>query len=253
MEGSGTPVVLVHGFGEDSTIWDKQVKFLKDHCLVITPDIPGSGKSSILEGLSQAITLGDYAICIHALLLHEKIERCIILGHSMGGYITLAFEQLYPNMVSGFGFINSTVYPDTDEKKENRQRGIELMEKHGAYSFLKNTIPNLFSANFKEQHAEVVNELIEKARSFDTLACQQYYTAMMNRPDRSGALKNTKVPVFIIAGTEDVAAPIKDVLEQSSLPTVAFIHVLENVGHMAMLEATEKVNQYILDFISKVD
>lgn len=252
IEGFGKPVVLVHGFGEDSTIWDKQMAFLKDHCLIVAPDIPGSGKSSTLEGLTQAITLEDYAVCIHALLLHEKIESCIMLGHSMGGYITLAFEELYHNMLTGFGLIHSTAYADNEEKKLNRQRGIEMMEQYGAHSFLKKTIPNLFSANFKQQHPEVVEDWVEKAGSFSTLACQQYYTAMMNRPDRTETLKNSKVPVLFIAGTEDTAVPLSDMLQQSGLPSVAYIQVLENTGHMGMLEATQKVNEYILEFINQV-
>jgi pimeloyl-ACP methyl ester carboxylesterase len=252
IEGSGEPVVLLHGFGEDSNIWNRQIEFLKEHFLVIAPDIPGSGKSTMLEGLSQAITLGDYAVCIQALLLHEKKEECFIFGHSMGGYITLAFVELYPNLVKGFGLIHSTAYADNEEKKQNRQRGIEMMEEYGAAAFLKTTIPNLFSSNFKQLHPEVVEQLLNDGQQFSKEACQQYYTAMMNRPDRHLALKNSKVPVLFIAGTEDAAAPLKDMLEQSCLPTVSYIHVLDGVGHMGMLEVPEKVNQYLHEFVSQL-
>ncbi len=251
IEGTGEPIVLLHGFGEDSKIWNSQVEYLKEKYLVIIPDIPGSGKSTMLEGLSQAITLGDYAVCIQALLLHEKITECFMFGHSMGGYITLAFVELYPNLVKGFGLIHSTAFADNEEKKQNRQKGIEMMEQYGAASFLKNTIPNLFGSSFKEQHPEVVQQLIDDSAQFSTLACQQYYTAMMNRPDRQLALKNSKVPVLFVAGTEDVAAPLNDVLEQSKLPAISYIHVLDGVGHMGMLEAPEKISQYLDTFISQ--
>lgn len=252
MEGSGEPIVLLHGFGEDGSIWNNQVAHLRERYLVIVPDIPGSGDSSLLEGLSQAVTLGDYAVCIQALLLHEKITQCFVFGHSMGGYITLAFAELYPNLVKGFGLVHSTAYADNDEKKENRQRGIEAMEKYGAAAFLKNTIPNLFSSGFKKQHPEKVQELVDAGQRFTKEACQQYYTAMMNRPDRQPALKNSKVPVLLVAGTEDVAAPLQDVLEQASLPAVAYIQVLDGVGHMGMLEVPEKVNDYIDTFVQQV-
>lgn len=252
VEGTGEAVVLLHGFGEDSNIWNEQVTYLKDKYMVIVPDLPGSGKSSMLEGLSQAVTLGDYAVCIQALLLHEKIDECFIFGHSMGGYITLSFVELYPNFVKGFGLVHSTAYADTEEKKLNRQKAIEMMEVYGAHAFLKNTIPNLFSSSFKEQHPEVVQRLIDEAQQFSKEACQQYYTAMMNRPDRHLALKNSKVPVLFIAGTEDVAAPVNDVLEQSKLPAISYIHVLDGVGHMGMTEAPEKINQYLEEFVSQL-
>lgn len=251
VEGEGEPVLLVHGFGEDSNVWNNQVSHLSKKYQVIVPDIPGSGKSTMLEGLSQAVTLGDYAVCLQALLLHEKITECFIFGHSMGGYIMLAFVELYPNFVKGFGLVHSTAYADNEEKKENRQRGIEMMQEYGAGAFLKTTIPNLFGEAFKKSHPEVVQQLIADAEQFSTPACQQYYTAMMNRPDRQLALKNSKVPVLFIAGTEDVAAPINDVLQQSKLPAISYIHVLDGVGHMGMLEAPEKVNQFLDHFITQ--
>lgn len=252
VEGEGEAVVLLHGFGEDSSIWRNQVDYLKNKYKLIVPDIPGSGKSTMLEGLSQAITIGDYAVCIQALLRHEKIDECCIFGHSMGGYITLAFVELYPNLVKGFGLVHSTAFADSEEKKENRRRGIEMMEEYGAGAFLKNTIPNLFGAGFKKDHPEVVEQLIDEAKDFSTKACQQYYTAMMNRPDRHLALKNSKVPVLFIAGTEDQAAPLDDVLQQSGLPAISYIHVLDGVGHMGMLEAPDKLNNFLDEFISQL-
>lgn len=252
IEGEGEPVLLLHGFGEDSSIWNHQVDHLKQKFMLIIPDIPGSGKSTMLEGLSQAITIGDYAVCMQALLLHEKIAQCIVLGHSMGGYIALAFVELYPNLVKGFGLIHSTAYADNEEKKQNRQRGIEMMEQYGAGAFLKTTIPNLFGTKFKETHSEVVQQLIDEAQQFSTPACQQYYTAMMNRPDRTDVLKNSKVPVLFVAGTEDVAAPLNDMLTQSKLPAISYIHVLDGVGHMGMLEAPQKLDHFINDFITQL-
>jgi pimeloyl-ACP methyl ester carboxylesterase len=160
--------------------------------------------------------------------------------------------ELYPNLVKGFGLVHSSAYADNDEKKQNRQRGIEMMEEYGAAAFLKTAIPNLFGVKFKEEHPEAVQQLITESGTFSTPACQQYYTAMMNRPDRSSTLKNSKVPVLFIAGTEDVAAPLKDVLEQSKLPAISYIHVLDGVGHMGMVEAPEKLNQYLDEFVSQL-
>ncbi len=258
-EGKGKPVVLLHGFGEDSHIFDQQIEFLKESCLLIIPDLPGTGKSALLisdhpmpvTGILKPVTVSieDYADCIKALLEEEKISKCILLGHSMGGYITLAFAEKYPGSLSRFGLIHSSAFADNEEKKRNRQRGIDLMEQYGAYAFLKNTIPNLFSLQFKEAFPDKLESLIEASKQFSTEACRQYYTAMMNRPDRIDVLKGNPLPVLFVIGTEDVAAPLNDLNLQIHLPLCSYIHIIENVGHMSMWEAPELLNSYLLEFI----
>lgn len=260
--GEGKVVVLLHGFGEDSTIFTKQISFLQNYCTLIVPDLPGSGKSEMLvNGINLAVTnneiiptnyqvqITDYANCIYALLEQEKIDSCIMLGHSMGGYITLAFAEKFANKLSAFGLIHSTAFADSEEKKNNRKKGIELVENYGAYSFLKNTINSLFGKKFKEQQSQQIDELIEAAKQFTNASLQQYLFAMMNRPDRTEVLKNTIKPVLFIIGSEDAAAPMKDVLQQVSLPQKAYVHVVEKNGHMSMLEAPEELNKYLLNFI----
>jgi pimeloyl-ACP methyl ester carboxylesterase len=258
--GVGKPVIFLHGFGEDGSIFNYQIDFLKEHCLLIIPDLPGSGKSEILQSNIHhpvsniqfpEASITDYAKCIHALLQKENIEVCTMIGHSMGGYITLTFAELYPEMLNGFGFIHSTAFADSEEKKQNRLRGIQLIAEYGGYSFLKNTIPNLFGAAFKEQFPEKVEALIEAGKQFSNEALQQYYFAMMNRTDTTAVIKGSKVPVLFILGTEDVAAPLNDVLQQAHLANCSYIHILNNVGHMGMWEATDKVNNHFFNFINR--
>jgi pimeloyl-ACP methyl ester carboxylesterase len=270
VEGKGVPVVLLHGFGEDSHIWDEQISFLKEHCLLIVPDIPGSGESSLLHpgsaklnpglhsdkpaqrsGLrTHGITISDYADAIHALLQHENISCCCMLGHSMGGYITLAFAEKYPAMLGSLGLINSTAFADSEEKKKTRARAIDTIAAYGAHAFLKTTIPTLFGKRFKEMQEEKVNALIAAGAGFTKEALQQYYRAMMERPDRTHVLKSNLRAVLFVTGTEDAAVPMQDVLQQTHLPDKSYIHVLQNVGHMSMWEATEELNRHLLAFIN---
>lgn len=253
-EGEGTPVIMLHGFGEDATIWTEQVAFLKQHCRLITPDLPGSGLSTFEnEEARNADTIGYYAEIIYGLIQYENIDSYIMLGHSMGGYITLSLAEKYPGKLKGFGLIHSTAFADSEEKKQNRLKGIAMMEEYGGYAFLKNTIPNLFAPTFKVAHPEKVAELIEKGRSFSINVLQQYYKAMMNRPDRTQVLKNSKVPVLFVIGTEDVAAPLQDVLKQTHLPKISFIQILEDTGHMGMWEDAKKTNNAILEFIKGIE
>ena len=263
-EGKGQAVVLLHGFGEDSDIWNAQVDFLKEHCLVIVPDLPGSGQSGrlslelevgsrefIYETTPNYISIDDYADCIHALLIHENISSCALLGHSMGGYITVAFAEKYPSLLNSFGLIHSTAFADSEEKKKNRQKGIAFIQQYGAHAFLKTSIPNLFAANFKENHPEKINELISKAAGFTKETLQQYYRAMMARPDRTQVLVSNPLPVLFVMGTEDAAVPFSETIQQTYLPDKSYIHVLPNAGHMSMWEAPEKLNRFILDFLNR--
>ena len=277
--GQGIPVVLLHGFGEDSNIWDKQIDALQHHCMLIVPDLPGTGNSEwegvngqlsmVNEGVNSQLsivnnaspftihhspftpTIDELAESVYHLLTTEKIDACYLLGHSMGGYITLAFAGKYASMLKGFGLIHSTAFADSEEKKQNRLRGIELMEQYGGYSFLKNTIPNLFGEKFKTAHYNEVMSLIEKAASFSTPALQAYYKAMRNRPDNTAILKSNPLPVLFVMGTEDVAAPLDDVLKQTHLPLKSYIHILEGIGHMGMWEATERLNEILVTFIQQ--
>jgi pimeloyl-ACP methyl ester carboxylesterase len=252
VKGEGLPVVLLHGLPLDSTVWNEQINFLKTHCKLIVPDIPGSGKSIFEKHETKATTIEYYAVCIQAILQHENVDACIMLGHSMGGYITLAFAEKYSKFLKGYGLIHSTAFPDSEEKKQMRQRAIATIDEYGAYAFLKSTTPNLFGDEFRKEHPEKIEAIIERGKNFSTKSLQDYYKAMMQRPDRTDVLKKSRVPVLFIIGTEDTAAPMKDVLQQVHLPEIAYIHILENTGHISMLESGEQLNSAILEFIKDI-
>ncbi len=253
--GSGTPLVLLHGFGEDGSVWDAQVEALQSEAMVIVPDIIGSGKSAIEkkdftgENIQLLDSIDFYAESIHALLQHLQLTECTMLGHSMGGYITLAYAEKYPNTLLGFGLIHSTSFADSDEKKETRKKGIAVMEEYGGYHFLKVATPNLFTSAFKQKDNDRVEALIEKAKTFETKTLQCYYRAMINRPDRTNILKTSQVPVLIIAGGQDIVVPLKDSLQQAHQPTTCYVHILAHSAHMGMWEEEEKMNVAIKEFI----
>lgn len=264
--GTGTPVLLLHGFGEDSQIWDEQVNFLKNHCRLLVPDLPGSGDSlpigpdpimQISTGLPSNIEL--MAGAFEALLANEGIDQCILLGHSMGGYITLAFAEKYPGQLLGFGLIHSSGFKDSLDKQASRKKGIEFIRKNGGFEFLQTAIPGLFSDTFKEEQPGVVAALIEQfnpAISFKentdaTLVA--YYNAMIARPDRTAVLRNAKTPVLFVIGGEDKAVSKDDTLQQVHLPSESHVHLLDKVGHMSMREAPGLLNQYLLKFIEDVN
>lgn len=243
--GQGQPVILIHGFGEDGRVWEEQVRYLSDRFRLIIPDLPGSGQSEIIDDMS----IEGMAEVIHAIIHEEGIDTCPVLGHSMGGYITLALVEKYWNHVSAFGLIHSSAYADSEEKKEVRRKGIAFIETHGAYPFLKTSIPNLFSPGFKDEKPESVDQFIAQQHNFSAPALVLYYEAMMARPDRTDQLRKATVPVLFIMGKYDLAVPLADGLRQCHLPGISYIHILQNSGHMGMLEEKDTVNGILEKFL----
>lgn len=245
--GTGKPVVLLHGFAEDNTIWNDQVAALEANYRIIVPDLPGSGRSTLqattsMESLADAIQL----VLQEELPNHEPVT---MIGHSMGGYVALAFAEKYPAGLSAMGLFHSTAYADNEEKKETRQKGIEFMLQHGAALFIQQTTPNMFSPGFKKEHPEVIKEIVERYATFSTDSLVAYYQAMMARPDRTAVLKSFPGPVLFLAGEFDNAIPLDHVLQQSYLPGISHIHILTQSGHMGMQEETTQSNQWLSDFL----
>jgi pimeloyl-ACP methyl ester carboxylesterase len=240
--GAGKPVVLIHGFAEDSDVWKNQIEFLKDHFYLIIPDLPGSGKSELINDMS----IEGMAEVIKAILLNEETETCSMAGHSMGGYITLAFAEKYPEMVTSAGLVHSSAFSDSDEKKVNRLKSIEFVKKNGAYEFLKAVITDLFTEDWASANQEIVDRQIEKSKDFTDEAIIAYYHAMINRPDRTHVLKSFPKPILFIIGEHDKAVPFEQSMQQCYLPNLSYIHVLRNSAHMGMMEEADKVNNALL-------
>jgi pimeloyl-ACP methyl ester carboxylesterase len=240
--------MLLHGFAEDGEVWKYQTEFLKDHCQLIIPDLPGSGLSPFNNQLN---TIDDYAEAVKAILDNEKISNCILIGHSMGGYIALAIAEKYPQLLKAFGLFHSTAFADTEEKKQIRLKAIDFINTNGAATFIKTTTYNLFAQPYKTNHPEQIEALIKSGSNFTNEALAQYYHAMINRPDRTTVLKNVSIPILFIIGEHDVAVPLQSSLQQCHLPSKSYIHILENSGHMGLWEETAKANKILLDFIKQ--
>lgn len=246
MEGSGQPVVLLHGFAEDGTVWENQVKYLKSKFLLIIPDLPGSGKSPMNEA---SWSMEYFAECIRGILDKENIAKAIMIGHSMGGYITLAFADKYPDRLYSFGLFHSTAFADSEEKKTARRRGIEFIQQNGAAKFLEQSIPNLFSAITKKRQPELVQKILVRYTNFDGQSLVNYYQAMMVREDRTHVLKNFSGPVLFIMGKHDTAVTYEQGMQQCYMPGLSYIHTLEHSGHMGMWEEPELSNVFLEEFL----
>jgi pimeloyl-ACP methyl ester carboxylesterase len=232
-EGAGLPVMLVHGFAEDGTVWDAVAPRLKNICRLLIPDLPGSGRSS---PLSQETSMESLAECLKNLLDREDIDRCIFIGHSMGGYITLAAADAYPERVRAFGFFHSTAYPDGEEKKTGRRKSMEFIRQYGAAPYIRQSIPNLFAAVTRGSRPDLVEDMIRRYSGFSAQSLVDYQEAMLHRPDRLSVLQKFTGPILFIIGENDTLVPLAQSLEQCHMPWLSHIHVLPISGHMGMLE-----------------
>lgn len=245
IKGKGPLLVLLHGFGEDGAIWKHQADLFPNHCLLI-PDLPGSGKSEAIDDMSME----GLADAVKAMVENQP---AILIGHSMGGYITLAFAERYPRLLRAFGLFHSSAFADSDEKKETRTKGIRFIEEHGAAAFLQTATPNLYAPASKEQHPEWIEEHLAGANNFSAQNLVSYYKAMMQRPDRTTVLKESTVPVLFVLGQHDTAVPLQDGLKQCYLPQLAYIHILEAAGHMGMIEEKEKTARLLTQFVNTIE
>ena len=245
--GKGEPVVLIHGFGEHSAIWDGLTDELSKDYKLIIPDLTGSGRST---GKLESLSMDNMAEHINQILKKENIDKCYMIGHSMGGYITLAFAEKYAYKLKGLGLFHSTVFADSDEKKAGRLKNIEFIRKHGSAKFLEQATPNLFSEYTKQNHPGLIEETINLYSNFSATALIAYTQAMKDRPDRSEVLKKFQNPVLLIIGEFDTAIPIEQSLKMCKIADFAYIYIGARSGHMGMLEEPEFCLKAIRYFLS---
>ena len=249
VKGTGLPVMLVHGFTEDRGIWNALVNAFSEKYRWLIPDLPGSGASDFNKDLES---IADFAEALNAIRREEQIRQMVLIGHSMGGYISLALAEKYPEILKGLGLFHSTAYEDKPEKKESRKKSMEFIRHHGSAPYVRQSLPGLFSENFKNRHPEKIQEQIERYANFNPDSLVQYLDAMRNRKDKTRILKNMKEPVLFLMGEEDPAAPLQDMLEQCHLPQISYIHILADTAHMGMLENTNLCNSFIDRFLDQI-
>jgi len=245
-EGKGEQtILLIHGFGEDNTIWKNQIAFLSTHYRIIAPNLPGVRCKPLVLHHSQAPSIRMYVEVLHDLMHHLHIDQYFLIGHSMGGYIGLSFADYYVNHVQGLMLFHSTTYEDNEAKKLSRMKVAEFIQEWGVSKYLETATPNLFGDTYKKSNPAAIQNVIESGLGISPEAMIQFVFAMRNRKAMTHLLQQNNIPLWMIAGAADLAVPIQDSLEQIKLLPSSNSLVLKEVGHMGMLETTDLVNQFI--------
>ncbi len=247
--GAGKPVFLIHGFCEDHTMFDGMIDSLAAKYTIICPDLPGFGASELSE---ETLTIDWMANLMNAILEKENYALATMIGHSLGGYIAIHFAALYPEKTAALGFINSHVFDDGEERKQNREKSIDFIKKHTARLFIRELINNLFSEAYKKEHADVVIDLIKNAQeTISDAAVIAALEAMRNREDKSETLKDFTKPVLFIIGKKDTTIPLIQSLSQISLPAQSDIHIRGEAAHMSVYEDKEYTQNCLLNFLNR--
>lgn len=249
-KGKGMPVVLLHGFCETKEIFKEFIPELSENYHLIIPDLPGFGtNNSDING----IKIDDMAEFVSELLIQLEIDECVMIGHSMGGYIALEFANKYPDKIAGLGLLHSTCYADNEEKKQNRDKTIEFIEKNGVEKFVDSFTPNLFSPSFREDLSDEIAFATNIALSTPQKTITEVTKALRDRKDHSQTLKDSTYPVLFVFGKEDSILPLEQHLPIAALPSYAMVNILGYTGHMSMLELPGETMYYITCFIDFIE
>jgi pimeloyl-ACP methyl ester carboxylesterase len=239
--GSGQPIVLLHGFCENSTCFNEQVFLLKGHYRIICIDLPGHGLSTEQSDFGME----EIANQVNDVLDACGIQQCVMIGHSMGGYVTLAFAQKYAHRLKGYGLLHSTANADSAERKNKRDQAIGLINQKGAAFYVEQFIPPLYAAGTDSALIKARQTSNLGISSTTLIAC---LTAMKNRLDNNSLLASSKLPVSFIAGGNDAIIPMHDMLAQAASVPVGQVTCLPEAAHMGMLEKPQEVAKAISNF-----
>jgi pimeloyl-ACP methyl ester carboxylesterase len=236
IQGHGKCLVLLHGFLESMEIWDNFSTELSHEFKVLAIDLPGHGKTEMLADVHTMELMADV---VKSVLEHLKIQECVMIGHSMGGYVTLEFASKYPEYLWGIGLFHSTVFADSTEAKQNRDRTMEIV-KSDRQGFIRNFIPDLFAPENRSRFTSEIRDLKEEASKISKSSIIAALAGMKERRDHQRTASVMDVPVMVIAGKEDQRIPVNKVIEMIALPKHCDVLILSRVGHMGYIEAKEE-------------
>ncbi|KLT69576.1 alpha/beta fold hydrolase [Flavobacterium sp. ABG] len=241
--GQGNAIVFLHGFLENKTMWKDYVSFFTDQYRVITIDLLGHGQSDCLGYIHE---MEENAHVVQEVLAHLKIEKATILGHSMGGYVGLAFAELYPAAIKKLVLINSTAREDSPEKKTNRSRAIKAV-KQNYIAFVSLAIANLFSENNRIKFAKEIERAKLHALKTPLQGIIASLEGMKIRKDRETLLQKNLFPVLLVLGKKDPVLNYEETISQVEDTTAELVSFED--GHMSPIENKEELKIVLSHFL----
>ena len=243
--GKGFPIVLLHGFCETEEIWKPFREALSNEFRVICPDLPGFGQSPLPDTPFQ---LADIAGTLHSWLNTIDVKKCVVIGHSLGGYIALAMLRKYPDFSSGIGLFNSSAFEDSPEKKANRNKLIEFIGHQGVAPFIKTFVPSLFYPPRVTEFETEIESIKTQGMKIAPEAVTNYARAMRDRGDSTGLLAKYRDKILLISGEKDQNVPLDHAKKMATHLLSKNFHVLPDTAHMGMYEQKNTSLKVVRDF-----
>jgi pimeloyl-ACP methyl ester carboxylesterase len=245
-EGKGTAIVFLHGFLENKKMWNAFIPELSKKYRVITIDLLGHGDS---ESLGYIHSMEDNADVVQTVLTELRLRKVVFVGHSMGGYVALAFAELYPEFMKGLVLLNSTSRGDSDERKANRDRAINAVKKNYT-NFVRLSISNLFSENNRERLSTEIEHVKDEAVKTPLQGIVASLEGMKIRKDREVLLHFSTYPILLILGKKDPVLNYEESLEQIEGTKVELVTFPD--GHMSTIENQDELKVVLSGFFKKI-
>ena len=246
-QGEGRCIVLLHGYLERGEVWQTFTEQFHGDYRFIIPDLPGHGDSG---SWGKVHTMDELATSLLAILDAEGIDKVFLAGHSMGGYVCMAFADLYAHKLSGYSLVHSTPFSDSQEKRENRDREISLVLCRKKRQIVLDNIPKAFATDNLNRMVSQVESLKQMAMQSPDDGIIALLNGMKERPDRSAVLQNPDLPLLLVGGMKDNYIPTEVFDAVVSLAPHAMVLRLKESGHMGFLEQQEELVTAFVEFLN---
>jgi pimeloyl-ACP methyl ester carboxylesterase len=245
--GAGLPLVLLHAFPLSSRMWEPQRQGLADACRVITPDLRGFGGSPLGDDDPSIDAMADD---VAALLDRLHLDRVVVGGLSMGGYVVMALLRRHAGRISAVVLANTKAGADPEPARANRERiAREVLGARGLQVVTYDVVPGLLGESTKRGRTDVVARVHELHLTADPAALAWAQRAMAGRPDSLSTLRATEVPALVIAGEEDQMSPLAEAQAMADALPQARLVTIRAAGHLSAMEAPEEFNAAVRDFV----
>ncbi|GAB1419226.1 alpha/beta hydrolase [Bacteroidales bacterium] len=247
VSGDGSNLIFLHGFPMDHRVWDGFIPVLESHFRVIAIDLPGFGQSE-MQGHIHSMDM--MAGAVNAVMEQEQIAKAVIVGHSMGGYVAMAFAGLFPSKLEGIVLFHSHAAADDEAALASRNAAIaQASSDH--LTFVSQFAAGLFDSKFLKQQPEAVQTIDDIVRSQKKEAVVAALAGMRDRSSKLDVLHQMAVPILFILGKTDSRMPFAHLMAQLALPAQAELLLLSGVGHMGYLESANTTRSAIRHFAQR--
>lgn len=247
--GTGPPIVLIHGYPFNRSLWTEQTEALNSKYRVVAPDLRGFGESDSSEGTA---TMARMAEDVAALMDALAIEQAVIGGLSMGGYVALAFARMFPARVKALVLADTRAQADSEEGKQTRHQQAEKALSEGMAGIADAMLPKLLTPETVSKRPELVKRVRDMMLKTKPDGAAAALLGMAERDDQTEFISSIRVPALILVGREDAITPVADSEKMQSRIEGSRLVVIENAGHVSNLEQTEQFNDALLGFLSTV-